>query len=257
VKFIFQPAEEGVRGAKSMVAAGVVDDVDYLVGLHLSSGWETGQIVTGKGGYLATTKFDAVFTGIPAHAGGAPQEGKNALLAAANAVLNLYAIPRHKSGATRVNVGRLEAGTGRNVICPDARMQIETRGESTALNDYMVASARRVLESAAAMYDVALTIIPMGEAHSAESDPDLAHLVREVALTIGGFTLRDPEASGGSEDFTYMMQRVQERGGLATNIGLGADLGGWGGHTAEYDFDERALPLGVALFAAVVLKLLE
>ena len=256
VKLIFQPAEEGVRGAKSMVSAGVVDDVNYLLGLHLSSGCPTGQIIGGKSGYLATSKFDAVFTGVPAHAGGAPHEGKNALLAAATAVLNLYAIPRHRAGATRINVGQLVAGTGRNVICPNAKLLIETRGKTTELNDYMVASARRVLESAAAMYDVSLEITPMGEAQSADSDEILAKTVERVAMDIGGFIIGERESSGGSEDFTYMIRRIQEKGGLATNINLGADLGGWGGHTAEFDFDERALPLGVALLSAVTIQLL-
>ncbi len=255
VKFIFQPAEEGVRGAKSMVSAGIVDDVDYLLGLHLYSGWKTGEILGAKGGYLATSKFDAVFSGVPSHAA-SPQEGKNALMASATAVLNLFAIPRHRDGATRINVGRLAAGTGRNVICSNARMLIETRGETTALNDYMYASAKRVLESAATMYDVSLEIIPMGEAQSATCDDVLAQIVEDVASNIGGFSLYEREPGGGSEDFTYMIRRVQELGGLATNIGLGADLGGWGHHTAEFDFDERALPLGVSLLSATTIKLL-
>ena len=65
-----------------------------------------------------------------------------------------------------------------------------------------------------------------------------------------------PERSGGSEDYTYMMARVQERGGQATNIGLGADLGGWGHHTAEFDLDERALGLGVELLVRTVVELM-
>ena len=52
-----------------------------------------------------------------------------------------------------------------------------------------------------------------------------------------------------------MMRRVQERGGLAANIGLGADLGGWGHHTAEFDIDEEALPLAVKLLVAATLDL--
>ena len=59
VKLIFQPAEEGVRGAKAMVSAGVVDDVDYVLGHHLYSRWKLGEIDPGRGDYLATTKFDA------------------------------------------------------------------------------------------------------------------------------------------------------------------------------------------------------
>jgi aminobenzoyl-glutamate utilization protein A len=256
IKLIFQPAEEGVRGAKAMVAAGVVDDVDYLLGHHLYSGWDLGQLDSGRGGFLATTKFDAVFVGAPAHAGGVPNEGKNALLAAATAVLNLYAIPRHKEGKTRINVGRLAAGSGRNIIPDRAHLVIETRGANTALNEYMFAQALRVLEAAASMHDCSLQLQPMGGAQSADSDAALAERVAGVAQRLGGFTLREPEPSGGSEDFTYMMTRVQERGGLATNIGIGADLGGWGHHTVEFDIDERALGAAVALLSAVTWELL-
>lgn len=53
-----------------------------------------------------------------------------------------------------------------------------------------------------------------------------------------------------------MMQRVQERGGQATNIGVGADLGGWGHHTAEFDIDERALKKAMQLFTLTTLDLM-
>jgi aminobenzoyl-glutamate utilization protein A len=256
VKLIFQPAEEGVRGAKSMVEAGVLDDVDFLVGHHVYSGWELGQVAGGVGGYLATSKFDAVIRGLATHAAGEPQKGKNALLAAATATLNLYAISRHRDGVTRVNVGQLTAGTGRNVIPDSAHLAIETRGATTELNEYMLERALRVLEAAAGMHDCTLETRMMGEAQSANSDPDLASRVEEVASQAGGFTTRSREEGGGSEDFTYMMRRVQERGGLATNVGIGADLGGWGHHTAAFDFDEGALADAIRLLSAFTLELM-
>ena len=267
VKLIFQPAEEGVRGAKSMVGAGVLDDVDYLLGLHVFSGWALGEINPGMGGFAATDKFDVLFTGAPAHAGGNPQEGKNALLAAAAAVLNLYAIPRHGDGATRVNVGKLEAGVGRNVVAPDAYLVAETRGATSDLSQYMFERAVRVLEAAAEMYGCDLEIRAMGSAPSAESDGELADRVARVAGEIGGLKVLSPFESGGSEDLAYMMQRVQEKGGLATSIGLGADLYGisyeaqegreavLGAHTPEFDIDEGALRVAVDLLATVVLDI--
>ena len=256
VKLIFQPSEEGVRGAKSMVEAGVVDDVNYLLGLHLYSRWNLGEIECARSNFLATSKFDAIIKGEPAHAGGDPQAGKNALLAAATAVLNLYAIPRHRQGATRINVGKLVAGEGRNVICPEARLVIETRGATTELNDYMVERATRVLTSAAAMYDCTLDIVAMGGAQSATSDVDLASRVEKIAFDLG-FVRHPPEAGGGSEDYTYMMRRVQERGGLATHIGLGAGIDAGGHHTATFDFDERALVDAVKLLSAVTVDVLK
>jgi len=208
VKLIFQPAEEGVRGARAMVAAGVVDDVDYLLALHLYSGWPVGQVDPGRSGFLATTKFDATITGAPAHAGGVPNEGRNALLAAATAVLNLHAIPRHKEGATRINVGRLVAGSGRNVVPGSAHLVIETRGATTALDEYMYAHAEGVLRAAAEMHGCTVDIRQMGGAQSADSDGALAARVAGVAKRIDGLSLRAQERSGGSEDYKYMMARV-------------------------------------------------
>ncbi|MGI6575486.1 MAG: amidohydrolase [bacterium] len=77
VKIVFQPAEEGVRGAKSMMEAGVVDDVDYMIGSHVGvSARKLGQVICGGEGFLATTKMDVTFTGVPAHAGGEPEAGR-------------------------------------------------------------------------------------------------------------------------------------------------------------------------------------
>jgi aminobenzoyl-glutamate utilization protein A len=256
VKLVFQPAEEGVRGAASMVSAGVVDDVDFMLALHLYSGWPAGELAPGQSGFLATRKFDAYLKGRAAHAGGGPHRGKNALLAAATAVLNLHAIPRHRQGASRVNVGRLTAGMGRNVICPNAHLVIETRGQTGEINAMMYERAVRILEGAAAMYDCELTLRQMGRAESGSSDPVLADRVAEIATDLDGYSIRAPEMSGGSEDYTVMMRQVQASGGLATNIGFGADLGGFGHHTPEFDFDEGALSMAAALLAHAALDLM-
>lgn len=254
VKLIFQPAEEGVRGARSMVAAGVVDDVDLLLTLHVYSGWPTGEVVAGRDRFMATTKFDVRFKGEPAHAGGCPHEGNNALLAAATAALNLHAIPRHADGSTRINVGRLVAGEGRNVIPPCAEMAIETRGSTSALNDYMYGSAMRVVRAAAEMYNCGLELREMGGAPTATSDAALTAKVLRVVEALPELTLRTPEPGGGSEDYTYMMRRVQEHGGLATRASFGAYTGR-GHHTAKFDIDERALPLAVKFLTALVIEL--
>ena len=112
-----------------IVAAGWFDDVDLFVATHLKSDDEKGNVLTGSDGYLASTKLDATFSGVGAHAGGDPERGKNALLAAASATLNLHAIPRHSAGASRINVGTFHAGEGRNVVPRAASLRLETRGE--------------------------------------------------------------------------------------------------------------------------------
>lgn len=259
IVLIFQPAEEGVRGAKAMVGAGVVDNLDYILASHLGSGSPLGRVSCGRTSFLATQKFDAFFTGAPSHAGGNPQSGKNALLAAATAVLNLYAIPRHSGGDTRINVGRINAGTGRNVIAPNAHLAIETRGLTTELSDYMYDYALRILKTSAKMHDCTVETVAMGGALSGTSDDAFASRVARVAAQIPDFTHIEEKGGkgGGSEDFTYMMARVQEQGGQATFMRLGANLGGWGHHVAEFDFDETALTAGVKLFVLTALDIIK
>lgn len=257
VKLFFQPAEEGVRGAKSIVDAGHLDDVEILLGSHVSdiraARGEEADIIPGAGGSLATTKLDAVFHGQAAHAGGSPQEGNNAMLAMATAILNLQAIPRHGGGATRINVGRAEAGSGRNVIADIAFMELEIRGATTPLNEYMETYARRILQSAADMHGCSVEIKVMGAANSLESSPELMAALQEVAPRCG---LRSTSflrtLSGGSEDFSYMMNRVQERGGVATFFQLLTPEAG-PGHSRTFDIEEEKLVNGVRAFAGYVL----
>jgi aminobenzoyl-glutamate utilization protein A len=266
LRLIFQPAEEGVRGARSIVAAGHLADVDYVIGCHLLTGWAVGELASGLGGYAATRKFDVHFVGEAAHAGGQPEGGKNALLAAAAAALHLHALPRHHGGFTRVHVGRMEAGTGRNVIPDRALLVAEVRGGTSALCHSMYERAMRVIEGAAAMYDCEVEIHPMGQADTAQSDPTLAQRLERVSGRPGEFAFHHVEAVGGSEDFTEMMRAVQARGGLATSLGIGADAHGTrrdavdrshvlAAHSATFDFDERALGVAVRVLSRLIVDL--
>ena len=123
-KIVFQPAEEGVRGASAIAASGIVDDADYFLGSHISFMADSGEIVVAPYGLLCTSKFDVTFKGKPAHAGKEPNAGRNALAAACNAVVQMMGIPRHGGGMTRINVGTLRAGEGRNVIPSSAHMAL-------------------------------------------------------------------------------------------------------------------------------------
>lgn len=251
VKFIFQPAEEGVRGAKAMMEAGVVDDVDYMIGFHVGSYYrKLGQVACGGLGSLATTKIDVYFTGgNPATAGAEPEAGRNALLAAHTAGLNLHAISRHSGGATRINVGTLVAGTGRNVIPAWAEMKMETRGETTELNEYMFKNACRILEAAAAMHDVQVKIKIAGSAPGMIPSEGLVKKLAEIASAIPDFTeVMEYGRSGGSEDYTYFVQRVQQLGGEATYALLGTELAA-GHHHYYFDINEDVIPLGVRFFS--------
>ncbi len=259
VKLLFQPAEEGVRGAKAMVDKGLLDGVDYLLGAHITEndGLETFAVVPGSDGSFATAKYDVVFRGLSAHAGGAPHEGNNALLSAATAVLNLQAIPRHGEGASRVNVGRLEAGTGRNVICDEARMELEVRGATTKVNDYMTRYALRIVENAAAMHGCTAEYTLVGAAEAMDSDVTLARRLRSVWESAGlAVAPQDMLALDGSEDFATMMGRVQQQGGEATFFRVLTKCYA-GAHNRCFDFDESCLQTAVQLFCTAVYELMK
>ena len=256
IKLIFQPAEEGCRGAKSMVAAGVLADVDFYFATHLGiSLTETGAVSCGTDHILATTKLDATFRGTAAHAGVDPHLGRNALLAAATATVQLHAIARHGAGASRVNVGLLEGGSGRNVIADRAVLKLEVRGETTPICQWMAVEAERVLRAAAAMHAVEVAIENMGEAGSAPCDDAARAIVRRAAEKSGATRITEFSPLGGSEDATLMMDAVQARGGSATYLLVGTPLPA-GHHHPRFDIDEAALLRAVALHTAIVREIL-
>lgn len=256
VKVIFQPAEEGARGALAMVEAGVLDDADYFIVPHVGVRvTRTGKIVCGAGGFQATTKLDAVFTGKNAHAGLEPEAGRNALAAAATAFLQLQAISRHSGGGTRVNVGTLEGGTARNIIPDRAVLKLETRGETSDLDAYMQDHAHEVLRASALMHGVEVEIEKVGRTISAQSDPELTGVISEVASDLPDFDeVVLEEDYGAGDDAAFMMERVQRRGGKSAYLVLGTELPG-GHHTPRFDFNEEVLVSGVKLFAALVCRL--
>ncbi|MDI9387865.1 MAG: amidohydrolase [Synergistota bacterium] len=255
IKFVFQPAEEGVRGGKAVAGSGVLDDVDFFLAAHVGMGVPSGAVAPGCKDFLCTTKFDVVYRGRSAHAGGAPNEGRNALLAGASASLALAGIPPHKQGATRLNVGVMQAGTGRNVVPARAVLKVETRGQTPDLDDYVYARAMEVVAGAATMYGVEYDVAKMGEAVDAVSDGELVELVADRALSIPGVTTVAPVLSlGGSEDVSWMMRAVQGRGGKAVYFVLGSDIAA-GHHNEYFDIDEGVIGTGVSLFADLVFSL--
>ena len=257
IKLIFQPAEEGCRGARSMVEAGVLADVDYYFATHLGiSLRETGAIACGTDKILATIKLDAAFRGTAAHAGVDPHLGRNAPLAAATAAVQLHAIARHGEGASRVNVGLLSGGTARNVVPDRAALKLEVRGATTAICRWMAAEAERVLRAAAAMHGVEVAIENVGESISASCDDAARAVVRRAAVATGAPRVVEYSPLGASEDATFMMDAVQARGGAATYLIVGTPLPA-GHHHPRFDIDEAALPRAVALHTAIARDLLQ
>ena len=257
LKLFFQPAEEQVGGGKAMAESGHLDDVDYLLAVHVGLGYPTGEVVAGVDDILAVWGFVADFAGEPAHAGMRPNEGRNAVRSMATAVGNLHAIPRHEDGATRVNAGVVSGGTASNIVPESASIEGEVRGETTALKEYMVGRAREVLEHAGAMHGCDVDVETVSEAPGGENDEAVVDVAYRSAGEVSGVERRRERGSlGGSEDATYLMERVQSHGGEAAYLGVGTDHPG-GHHTATFDVDEDSLPTGVEWLARTVERLAE
>lgn len=257
IKLIFQPAEEGVRGAKSMVAGGVMDDVDYLIGGHINvAGLKPGQVAMSTNGFFACNSYRVEFHGRGSHSSGNPEYGRNALLAACTACLNIAAMPRHSAGKTRVNVGPMSAGTAPNVVADYATTMVEVRGETQEICDFLSDGVERICSAAAAMYGCTYERTLCCSVCCAFCDDDYARFASDAAMQAEGVTetLFDVPFGAG-DDIVYMMQRVQSHGGKAIEMGFGSEVAA-PLHNQKYDFGESVLPRAAEVCANIAIKTL-
>jgi aminobenzoyl-glutamate utilization protein A len=251
----FQPAEEVGGGGCPMAKSRFAADLDYLLAVHVGLDHPSGEVVAGIEKPLAMCHVDIEIEGESAHAGKAPEEGANAMHAMGTTIENAYGIPRHSEGMTRVNIGYAEAGSASNVIAEHARMEAEARGETTELMEYAKSRLERVARSAAKLHDCEATFDVVSESPRADSDPELTDLVAEVADGVDGTDRVVPRAEfGASEDATFLMERVQDDGGLATYLIVGTDHPD-SHHTPHFDVDERSLEHGVSVLVESIREL--
>ena len=248
LKFIYQPAEEGCRGARAIAAAGIVDDVDYFISGHAGGVTKLGEIGVMDGGFLASTKFDVDIAGTPAHAGNAPQLGHSALMAACAASMMLTGIPRSGDGETRVSVGTLSAGEGRNVVPAHARLQMEVRGETEEVNQYMGGYVYDIFAGVDKAYRVKSTVVKAGESTTLTACPKLLDTVEDIMKTVSGARMIPRvHVPSGSEDCALFIRRVVQHGGQAAFILFGCNHHGH--HRPNFDIqDEQSLPNAFAVY---------
>lgn len=257
IKILFQPAEEGVRGAAGMAASGILDDCDYFLGSHVAMSAKSGEIATNLYGYLCTTKLDVTFHGKPAHAGACPQEGRNALTAAANATVQMMGISRHSGGMTRINIGQLIAGEGRNVIPSKAVMKLEVRGETGEINQYMVDQVTNICKGIAMSFGVTYEMRKMGEAVDLTADQELVDILNAAGRATPGITVVDKALNfGGSEDATILARRVQAHGGKAAFFLWGSDRPS-GHHTSTFDIKESDFDPALEVWTHIIPAILK
>lgn len=260
IKLIFQPAEERYNGAQAIVDKGHLDDAENFISIHMALTGEgrplpSNTICCGCKDFLSDCQLDVTFHGRAAHPCGAAQEGKNALLAACSAAMNLHAIAPHEAGLCRVNVGKLNAGVVVNTIAPTAFMSIEYRGQTQEISQYARGRVFDILDGSVKAYDMDYTYIDFGEIPAAQSDDAMMEVIERAAGQVDWFQKIYFEGSvGGTDDASVMMNKVQANGGNATYVGIGSDTT-QPLHNAEFDLDEEAIPAAIEMLVHAVEEL--
>jgi aminobenzoyl-glutamate utilization protein A len=236
-----------------MVDAGLLDGVQTLIACHVGvQALEKGTIIPGYRNLLGSTKFDVLFEGRNAHAAISPHQGRNAMLAACAAVLQLHALPRHGDGETRVNVGMITGGESRNAVPARVRICAELRGDTASILSDLEERAYAIVRGCADAQGVSAAIEPMGSSCPASSDPALVALIQRAAGRAAGVTrvmgVTDFKAS---DDAAVMMDAVQRQGGKAVYFGIGTRLADVH-HNPRFDFDDSVLPMGVEILVNAV-----
>ena len=252
LKLFFEPAEEFLAGGRAMTDRGVADDLTRMIGVHLAiDTTKTGQFAASATEFPTQIKYDVAYNGKVGHSGYAPEQGKNALLAAAVATVCLMGISRHSKGNTRVNVNSLHSGVkGNNCSVPGkAEMMVELRAFSDEVLEYIVDRARTILKFAGDMYECETVITEntqCGAAISAVCDPEMVEILRKAAESVPEITEFIPQASmrGAGEDATQFILKAQKNGGYGTYVMFGSDLSN-AAHTPGYDVDERVLNIAL------------
>lgn len=251
IRYVFQPAEEGLGGARRMVAEGVLEGVDAAIGLHVWSGLPAGTVGVVDGPQLASFQdFRITVTGRGGHAA-MPHETIDALHAAAQIVVALQSIvSRNVSPLDHavVTVGAFHAGTASNVIAGAAELRGTTRAFTpevdAMLRERVVGLAEGIAASLGAVAKVEfkdLFVPPTA------NDPALAALVRRVATEVVGPDLVHAGPAirtMAAEDFAEFSTRVP---GCFFFVG-GADPSidaVHPHHSPRFDISEKALPVGV------------
>ena len=253
VNFIFQPAEEGVGGALAMLKDGLFQrfPCNFVYGMHNRPGLPVGRFITGTGARAAGGAFfDVAITGKGAH-GAHPQQSIDPVVVACHIGTALQSIVSRNVSAQDtavLSVTRIQAGDAYNVIPQTAHLAGTVRTLKRETMTLVEENMRRLATSIAAGFgaeaemDFRLIFAPM------INDNDEALVVGDAAADLVGEdnVQRNGSPGMGSEDFSFMMEQVS---GAHINLGNGDSAAL---HNHLYDFNDEAIPYGVALYARIV-----
>ena len=258
VHFIFQPAEEGIGGARAMIEDGLFRrfPCDAIFGMHNRPGMPLGRFAVRSGPMMAGGAFfDIDIEGRGAH-GARPEAGVDPVLVAAHVTAALQSIVSRNVrpvDTAVVSVTQIHAGDAYNVIPQRARLSGTVRAFSNEVMELIGRNLARVAEGIAAGFGASAKIDYRPIFAPLVNDPQEADFAAGICAEIAGSDniRRDPALIMASEDFSFMLNEVR---GCYINLGNGDGEGACEVHNPSYDFNDKALPYGASFFARVVEK---
>ena len=255
VNFIFQPAEEGLGGAQAMLNDGLFQrfPCDSVFGLHNRPGLPVGQFATSNGvRFAGGAFFDITITGKGAH-GARPQQSIDPVVVACHLGTALQSIVSRNISAQEtavLSVTRIQSGDAYNVIPQYAVMAGTVRTMKSDVMATVERNMKRLAVSIAAGFGAEAVVDFRNLFAPVVNDDQQIAAYADVATDLVGEAnvQRNAPPAMASEDFGFMMEQVPGAHIMLGNGG-GADV-----HNHMYDFNDEAIPYGVALFAAITEK---
>ena len=256
VNFIFQPAEEGIGGARAMVDDGLFErfPCDAVFGMHNRPGLAVGRVAVRAGPMMAGGAFfDIHVTGKGSH-GARPEAGVDSALVAAHIAVALQSVVSRNVrpvDTAVLSVTKIHAGDAYNVIPQTAVLGGTVRAFSRDVMAMIEAAIRRIATGTAEALGATAEVDFRFLFPPTVNDLAQAEVAAAVCCELVGAdnVQRNPSLIMASEDFSFMLERVP---GCYLNIGNGDGAGGCEVHNPAYDFNDAALPLGAAFFARFV-----
>ncbi len=253
VHFVFQPAEEGGGGAKSMIADGLFSrfPMERIFGYHNWPGLEAGTVAVHDSAVMASGgRVGFKITGHSGHAA-LPHLARDPMIAAAHLLLALQTIVSRNVDpldAAVVTIGILQSGSAANQIPGEATMRGTMRTLKESVRDEMEAAVARIAAGVAQTFGVTIAVEQLrGNPVTANSAPE-RDLAAEAVLSAGIPLRRDLPPAMTGEDFAWYLK---ERPGAFVWIGNGPSDGGRELHNSNYDFNDSILPAAAGYLAAV------
>lgn len=264
LNLIFQPAEEGLGGAKRMMEDGLFErfPCDAIFAMHNMPGLPVGQLLLRDGATMASSEnITITLEGVGGH-GAMPHFAADPIVAGAAIVLGLQTIVSRNVPPLQmavITVGAMLAGQANNVIPQSATLRLSVRTLDHEVNRMVKRRIQELVEAQAKSYGVQARIEFLGGYPVLVNTSAETEFARAVALELLGKeqVVLQTEPLTGSEDFAFMLEKVP---GSYLLIGNGDEsTGGHGAcmvHNPNYDFNDDNIETGAAYWSLLVERFL-